>query len=166
MLYEPWSGWLNRNTWFFPKITRDPVFRITGLSIFLPLTKHMAPGLKLEKAVYDIWKKKIIYLATIAKILLTLNHSIPVGSIWLHHQSFQIYNVHTKCEVQPIAHPIFREKIFSNRSTNSQSVVKCISTSIKYLRNKIKLHRSLSPITLNLPAVYLLQGNQFVSGLL
>ena len=39
------SGWLKRKTWFLPRITRDPVLRVTELSIFLPLTKHMALGL-------------------------------------------------------------------------------------------------------------------------
>ena len=45
----PCSGWLNLKTWFFPKITRDPVFRMTGLSILRPFTKHIAPGYNIRK---------------------------------------------------------------------------------------------------------------------
>ena len=39
------SGWLNLKTWFLPKITLDPVFRVISCSILRPLTKQVAPGL-------------------------------------------------------------------------------------------------------------------------
>ncbi len=48
----PCSGWLNLKTWFFPRMTLDPVLSVMGDSTLRPFTKQMEPFCKDSRYVY------------------------------------------------------------------------------------------------------------------